>query len=116
MSLRAEVGHVSATPVVTLAGRVDLATVATLQASLARTIGDHPGVVIAIDLDGVDALDDVGLGVILGAAGRARRAGGDLVIVCRGAPLLERLAVCHLDRAVTVVPSIAAIGSATDDR
>ena len=64
---------------------------------------------MAVDLDGLDTLDDVGMGVIIGAAGRARRSGGDVVVVCSSAELVERFATTRLDRAVTVVPAITAI-------
>jgi anti-sigma B factor antagonist len=57
---------------------------------------------VAVDLDGVGVLDDSGLGVILGAAGRAREAGGDLVVVCSDARLVARLQLTGLDRAVDV--------------
>ena len=56
---------------------------------------------VAVDLDGVDALDDTALGVLLGAAGRGRQAGGDLAIVCASERLRGRFAVTGLDRAVS---------------
>ena len=65
-------------------GSVDLATLPQLGDALFRLVADHPGQRVAVDLDGVDVLDDTGLGVLLGAAGRARQAGGDLVVVVRG--------------------------------
>ncbi len=62
---------------------------------------------VAVDLDAVDALDDIGLGILLGAAGRARRGSGDVVIVCGNAALREQFAVTGLDRAISVTPSLA---------
>ena len=102
MSLRADTTEVSGRAVVLLTGSVDLATVPTLQNALGRVIVEHPGETIAVDLDGVDALDDIGLGILLGAAGRARRNGGDIVIVCSNAALRQRFTITGLDRAITV--------------
>ena len=42
------------------------------------------------------------IGMLLGAAGRARVAGGDLEVVCTDPRLLDRFAVTRLDRAVVV--------------
>jgi anti-anti-sigma factor len=61
---------------------------------------------IVVDLDGVAALDDSGLGVLLGAAAAARQADGDLEIVCNDERLRTRLERTRLDRAVTVRTSI----------
>lgn len=108
MSLRADTTEVSGRAVVLLTGSVDLATVPTLQNALGRVLVEHPGETIAVDLDGVDALDDIGLGILLGAAGRARRNGGDVVIVCGNATLRERFALTGLDRAITVSAALTA--------
>jgi anti-sigma B factor antagonist len=104
--LHGSVEIVGSVPVLSLTGSVDLATVANLRDLLVRTISDHAGRTVVVDLDGVDALDDVGLGVLLGAAGRARQAGGDLVVVCASEHLRARFSVTGLDRAIDVSPSI----------
>lgn len=106
MSLRAEVTDVAGRLVVVLTGSVDLSTVPTLQNTLTRVLVEHPGGPVAVDLDDVEALDDVGIGIILGAAGRARRQGGDLVIVCSNESLRERFSITGLDRAITITPSL----------
>jgi len=104
--LHGSVEIVGSTPVLSLTGAVDLATVANLRDLLVRTISDHAGRTVVVDLDGVDALDDVGLGVLLGAAGRARQTGGDLTVVCKSEHLRARFSVTGLDRAIDVSPSI----------
>ena len=85
---------VGALPVLTLSGSVDLATLPRLQDGLlAAWPPTTPAQRVAVDLDGVDVLDDTALGVLLGAAGRARQAGGDLIVVCaaeRHAPAVRR--------------------------
>lgn len=107
MSLRTEVSAVAGRLVVVLSGSVDLSTVPTLQNTLDRVLVEHPGEQVAVDVDAVDTLDDIGLGVILGAAGRARSHGGDLVIVCSNASLRERFSITGLDRAITITASLS---------
>lgn len=107
MSLRAETTDVAGRAVVVLTGSVDLSTVPTLQNALARIVVERPGETIAVDLDAVDTVDDVGLGILLGAAGRARRTNGDVVVVCSNEHLRERFSITGLDRAITVATSLA---------
>ena len=107
MSLRTEITDVAGRAVVVLTGSVDLSTVPTLQNALARVIVERPGETVAVDLDSVDTVDDVALGILLGAAGRARRNGGDVVIVCANEHLRERFGFTGLDRAITVTTSLA---------
>ncbi len=100
VELEGSISTVGDVPVVALAGLVDLATVPQLHDLLLQAITGHPGATIAVDVDGVEVLDDAGLGVLLGAAGRAREAGGDLVVVANR--LRERFTVTGFDRAVRV--------------
>ncbi|RJK98446.1 STAS domain-containing protein [Vallicoccus soli] len=66
-------------PVLVLAGRLDVATVADVRDALQRAIesGEGPAVV---DLAGVEVADATGLGVLVGAHRRAGRAGRTLVL------------------------------------
>jgi anti-anti-sigma factor len=93
--------------VVALHGVVDLSSVATLHADLSRAVRENPAATVVVDLDAVGGLDDVGLGVILGAAATARDGGGDLAVVCTRPALLDRLARTGFDRAVDVRSAIA---------
>lgn len=95
-----------------LVGDIDLSTVPLVHQALAQLVDDHRAQVVAVDLDGVVTMDDVGFGIVLGAAGRARDHGGDLVIVCSGGRLRDRLSLTGLDRAVTVHPSASAAARA----
>jgi len=107
--LRAEVTEVAGVPVVALSGRVDLATLPALSSALSRAVVAHPARVVAVDLDAVEALDDSGLGVLLGAAGRARANAGDVVVICTNAALLARFAQTGLDRAIAIGSNVAAV-------
>ncbi len=107
MQVHTRVDTVGGSIVVTVDGVVDLAAVGGLHDVLARTVRQHPAATVLVDLDGVGALDDAGLGILLGAAAAARAAGGDLEVVCTRPALCERLELTRFDRAVDVRTSIA---------
>lgn len=94
-------------PVLQVSGELDLATLPQFRDQLLRAVGEHQGTTLYVDVDGLHALDDAGLGMFLGAAGRARESNGDLVIVCAGERLRHRFAVTGLDRAVRVQQSLS---------
>jgi anti-anti-sigma factor len=100
--------------VVALDGFVDLSSLPTLHGHLQTAIREHPGATVAVDLDAVRSLDDAGLGVLLGAAGRAREQGGDLVIICNDPRLRERFERTGLDRAIHVRDRLTGISEADD--
>ncbi len=102
MDLYARHDLVGSVPVVSLEGVIDLASIPVLYDQLRRAVSDHAGVTVAVDLDGVSALDDCGLGILLGVAGLARDRGGDLVVIASGARLRDRFRTTGLDRAVEV--------------
>jgi len=99
--------RVGATPVLQLSGEVDLATLPRLADALMRFAVE--AIVAAVDVDGVHVMDDTALGLLLGAAGRARQAGGDIVVICNEGLLRDRLALTGFDRAVRVADRIAAL-------
>ena len=107
MQVHTRVDSVGGSIVVAVDGVVDLAAVGQLHDVLTRTVRQHPGVTLLVDLDAVSVLDDAGLGVLLGAAAAARSAGGDLEVVCTRAALGARLQLTGFDRAVRVRSSIA---------
>ena len=114
--------RVAGSQVVTVDGEVDLATVPRLHDALAQAIdsndygtGNGP---LLVDIDAVTVIDDSGspirdkadrlIGVLLGAAASARRAGRELIIVCSAPRLLERLHETRLHRAIEVRPRVTA--------
>jgi len=107
MDLRTSSTTVGDVPTVTVDGVVDLASIAVFRDALLRTVHANSGQLVVVDLDGVAALDDSGLGVLLGAAAAARQADGDLEIVCNEDRLRVRLERTRLDRAITVRTSIS---------
>ena len=113
--MRTEISEVAGRVVVVVTGAADLSTVPALQNVLVRAVIEHPGETIAVDLDSVDTLDDTAMGVLLGAAGRARRGGGDLVIVCRHDTLRDQFVLTGLARALRVLASLTADESVGSD-
>jgi anti-sigma B factor antagonist len=102
VEMTANTTEVAGAPTLVVEGVLDLASVAELRDALTRLVRDHPQRLVVVDLDGVTAIDDVGLGVLLGASGRARADGGELEIVCTREALRGHLALTRLDQAVTV--------------
>ncbi len=93
--------------VLALDGTADLAAAPAVHTALARATAASAGHTLVIDLDGTLVLDDAVLGLLVGAATRQRDSGGELVVVCTGERLLERLAHTRLDRVLTVRRSLA---------
>ncbi len=67
--------------VLVFAGEIDLATVPECSDMLTKFVDDHAGSDISVDMRQVSALDDTGVGVILGAVARARTSGSHLSLV-----------------------------------
>lgn len=88
-------------------GDIDIVSIPRFNDALSRLVTDGKGTTVVVDLDGAGLVDDAGFGLLLGAAGRARTADGDLVVVSTEARLRQRLSDTGFDRAVTVVQSIS---------
>lgn len=102
MDLRISTRDVGERHVVALDGIADLSTVPVLQSSLKREIVAVPGATIVVDVDGLLALDDVALGVLLGAAATAREHGGDLEVLTTSPRWAERFRTTRFEQAVAI--------------
>jgi anti-anti-sigma factor len=94
-------------PVLVPSGELDLATLPRWHDALVRAIEQHPRTTLLVDLDGVGAIDDLAIGVLLSAAARSRDRGGDLQLVATSAALRARLVRLGLDRALPVRDRLA---------
>ena len=86
---------------VTVAGEVDIATAPQLRNRLATLTGRRCA--LMIDLDRVTFIDAAGLGVLAAAAGRARRSGGCLAVVCSQRQVRRLLTITSLDGKIPAV-------------
>ncbi len=107
MDLRVSTSTIGGALVVALDGTADLGAAPAVHQALRSATTSQRGGVIAVDLDGVAVLDDAVLGLLVGAAERARAAGGELVVVCTAERLLARLHATRLDQILTIRPSVA---------
>ncbi|MFM7262400.1 MAG: STAS domain-containing protein [Acidimicrobiales bacterium] len=108
MNLSVRRSEVKGRHVLSVEGNLDLATLPRFGDALVRLVGDSTGAVCVVDLDGAAVVEDASLGLLLGAAGRARNESGDLAVVCTDVRLRRRLTDTGFDRAVRVVGSISA--------
>lgn len=102
MDLRISARTVGDLHVVALDGLADLASVPQLQSRLRREITGARGRTVVVDVDGLVSLDDVALGVFLGAAATARELGGDLEVLTTSPRWRERFRATKFEHAVTV--------------
>jgi len=87
----------------TVVGDLDLGTLPALRTALDQLDGPRVG----LDLSDVAFLDTVVLGAVLGARVRARRRGGEFVVVCPPGGPRDLLAEAGVDTVLVVVDATA---------
>jgi anti-anti-sigma factor len=107
MDLTLRRAQVAERSVLVVSGDLDIVSIPRFNDALTRLVSESRGTTVVVDLDGAGLIDDAGLGVLLGAAGRARNSDGDLVVVCTEPRLRQRLVDTGFDRAINVVQSIS---------
>jgi anti-sigma B factor antagonist len=104
--------------VVTVAGEVDIATVARLRERLSALAAD--GLPLVADLDQVSFIDATGLGALAGAARQAAAHGASLHVVCARPQTRRLFRVTGLDRQIPLARDLAealhALGAGRDTR
>ncbi|MEA2180587.1 MAG: anti-sigma factor antagonist [Solirubrobacteraceae bacterium] len=99
-SLTIEVQRHGEATLLELHGELDLGTAQQLRETLIEVIGE--GTRVVVDLELVDFIDSVGLGVLVGGLKRARTRNGELVLVCTSRAALKPLEITGLDRVFTI--------------
>jgi anti-sigma B factor antagonist len=88
---------------VVLDGEIDIATGPAIRRSLIAAIrGGNAH--LAVDMSGVAFIDAAGIGVLVDAAKRARRAGGGLSLLAPSWPVQRLLDLFHLDEILPAAP------------
>ena len=81
---------------IALDGEIDIATAPAIRRFLMAAIGGGD-VHLAVDMSGVTFIGAAGIGVLVGAANRAREAGGGLLLLAPSPQVRRLLDVLHLD-------------------
>ena len=100
---RRESGYV----IVTVAGEIDIATVARLRERLSALAAG--GLPLVADLDQVSFIDATGLGALAGAARQAADHGASLHVVCDQPQTRRLFRVTGLDRQVPLARNLAEV-------
>ena len=93
--------------VVAVTGELELATAPRLRQQVVGLIGSGRSNVV-IDLTGVDFIDSVGLGVVVGALKRCRTHGGDLMVAGAVPRVRALFEITRLDEIIDLHPDLAA--------
>jgi anti-anti-sigma factor len=94
--------------VVTLEGTVGLSTLPTLSNALQRAAAQSAESRVILDLDALDTIDDAGLGIIMGFAGRSRTRGVPCICIASLPRIRQHLSDIGFDKAVAVTDSVSA--------
>jgi anti-sigma B factor antagonist len=98
------------TPVVVVAGEIDVATAPQLRECLHEVIAEGHATVV-LDLLPVTFLDSTALGVLVGALKRCRELGGELHIVVADPRIMKIFEITGLTNVFPIADSLAAVGA-----
>jgi len=99
------------TPVVVVAGEIDVATAPQLREVLHEVIAQGQATVV-LDLLPVTFLDSTALGVLVGALKRCRELGGELHVVVSDPRIMKIFEITGLTNVFPIASSLDAVGAA----
>jgi anti-anti-sigma factor len=108
MDLSATNDVIDGTPVLSLFGEADLATLPSLLERVNRFVAEHPGQRVLLDLDGLGSMAPIAVGVLVGARLTLRGSGGDLDLVCAQPGVMALFTRSGLDTTFPLYPSVRA--------
>lgn len=103
MQLRVEAILKEGVAVLHLSGEVTLSTLPHLSDMLNKATQDHPTTPFVVNVNDLTVLDDAGIGILMGFAGKLRTSEISCVVVCSQASIRSRLATTGFDLAVSVI-------------
>ena len=103
MQLRIETIFHEGVAVLRLSGEVSLSTLPYLSDMLNKATQDHPNTPFVVNINDLTMLDDAGIGILMGFAGKLRTSNISCVVVCSQAGIRSRLATTGFDLAVSVI-------------
>jgi anti-sigma B factor antagonist len=98
--------------VVSVSGEVDVATAPRLREEIVRAVSQG-ATQILVDLEAVDFLDSMGLGVLVGALKRVKSHGGEMAIVCTNERLLRIFEITGLQQVFDVRDTVTDVVGST---
>jgi anti-sigma B factor antagonist len=103
-ALTIEVRHERGYAIVTVAGEIDISTVARLRETLFEMAAS--GAPLVIDLGQVSFIDSVGLAVLVGTANRAAEHGSTPQVVCAPEKIRQLVRLTGLDRRIPLASTL----------
>ena len=103
MQLRVETIFNEGVAVLRLSGEVSLSTLPYLSDMLNKATQEHPNAPFVVNVNDLTMLDDAGIGILMGFAGKLRTSNISCVVVCSQASIRSRLATTGFDLAVSVI-------------
>jgi anti-anti-sigma factor len=103
MQLRVEATFSGGVVVLRLNGEVSLSTLPYLSDMLNKAIQEHPAAPFVVNVNDLTMLDDAGIGILMGFAGKLRGINTSCIVMCTQPAIRSRLAATGFDLAVSVI-------------